>query len=111
MPTTMKAMLVGFCVMLASYSGPQSVKDARGDIDIFHDHMDTGNIDEIWQSGSADLTSASSKEEFAGFLAGLHEELGNVVESKQVGWVCLNSFAGLISGLSAGVIPLREAAD
>jgi hypothetical protein len=86
MPTALKAMLTGLCVMLASCAGPQSVKDARGDIDIFHGRMDTGNIDAIWQLASNDLSGSTSKEEFAGLLADIHEKLGNVVESKQVGW-------------------------
>jgi hypothetical protein len=86
MPAFLRTTLLGLCILLASCSGPESVQDARGGIDIFHGHLDAGNIDAIWQSASAGLTGSASKEEFSGLLVAIQEKLGNVVKSVQVGW-------------------------
>jgi opacity protein-like surface antigen len=52
----------------------------------FHQALDSGRFEALYDGSSADLKRASSKEDFLRLLDAVHRKLGNVQESKQVGW-------------------------
>jgi hypothetical protein len=86
MPNFAKSLLVGFCLALASCSGGEAVEDARKDIDTFHQRLDAGQVEEIWKYTSGDINETTTIQEFGGFLAHVHTQLGKVVSTKQTGW-------------------------
>jgi len=86
MPNFVKSLLVGFCLALASCSGGEAVEDAEKDVDVFHQRLNAGNIEEISKYTSGDLNETTTIQEFGGFLTHVHTQLGKVVSTKQTNW-------------------------
>lgn len=86
MANGLKALVLAMAALVASCAGPQSVKDAHKDVDHFHQQLDAQQLDAIWNATSQDLRVASSRQDFDGLLTRIHENLGDVVTTKQVGW-------------------------
>ena len=78
-------MLAATSLALAGCSGPGSVQDGRAKVDLFHQRLDAGNIEAIWKA-SGPAIQGTDKQAFDRFLTAIHGQLGNVRESKQVGW-------------------------
>lgn len=72
--------------MLAGCGIKESFKDADAEVGKFHHALDAGNWQKLWSEADPDLRKASSREQFGKLLGAVHQKLGSVKESKQVGW-------------------------
>lgn len=71
---------------LSACSGTASVKDAEKQVAIFHQRLDKGQFDAVWNDSSLQLTTSESKEKLVGLLTAIHARFGNVKATKQNGW-------------------------
>lgn len=65
-------------VLLVGCSAPQDMKVAEGEIVPFHERLDGGRFEEIYDASAPELKQAASKEAFIAFLAAVHRKLGVV---------------------------------
>jgi hypothetical protein len=79
-------MFIAGLLALSACKGPASVQDANAKVATFHQRLDAGDFEAIWKDTGADMKIATRKEDFAGLLGRVHEQLGKVRESKQTGW-------------------------
>jgi len=86
MANGLRVFVLALAALLAACSGPESVQSARKDVDRFHRQLDAQQLDAIWNGSSQDLRISASREAFDGLLTRIHENLGNAVSTKQVGW-------------------------
>ena len=79
------AALAGILV-ITGCSGPASVNAARQNVDIFHNHFNSGNFQAIWDNSAPDITEAGPKEAFMQLLGNLRGFYGKAMATEQTGW-------------------------
>lgn len=79
------AMLAAVLLAVGGCKGPGSVQDAGAKVAVFHQRLDAGNIEAIWNDSGPEI-QGTDKKAFDRFLSAIHEQLGKVREAKQVGW-------------------------
>ena len=52
----------------------------------FHEQLDAGRFDEIWDQAADELKKASPQPEFVEFLSAVHRKLGNTKSADKTGW-------------------------
>ena len=52
----------------------------------FHEQLDAGRFDEIWDQAADELKKASPQPEFVEFLSAVHRKLGNTRSADKTGW-------------------------
>ncbi|MFT4056127.1 MAG: DUF4019 domain-containing protein [Novosphingobium sp.] len=52
----------------------------------FHEELDAGHSQEIWEGTGEDMRKATTRKQFVAMLDAVHRKLGNVKSSRQVGW-------------------------
>jgi hypothetical protein len=52
----------------------------------FHEQLDAGRFDEIWDQSADELKKASPHQEFVGFLSAVHRKLGDTKSADKTGW-------------------------
>jgi len=78
-------MLAAILLALGGCKGPGSVQDAAAKVAVFHQRLDAGDIEAIWNDSGPEI-QGTDKKAFDRFLSAIHEQLGKVRESKQAGW-------------------------
>ena len=64
----------------------------------FHQRLDAGQYDAIYDNSGAELKAITPKPQFVALLAAIHGKLGAVQASKQVGWnVNYNNGVGTVA--------------
>lgn len=64
----------------------ENIDDAAAEISTFHADLDAGNLEAIWADSGKELRESTPRREFLEFLGAIHEKLGSVKSSEQVGW-------------------------
>jgi hypothetical protein len=52
----------------------------------FHEQLDAGRFDEIWEQSADELKKASPQPQFVEFLGAVHRKLGNTKSADKTGW-------------------------
>jgi hypothetical protein len=52
----------------------------------FHEQLDAGRFDEIWEQSGDELKKASPQKEFVEFLSAVHRKLGDTKSADKTGW-------------------------
>jgi hypothetical protein len=55
---------------------------AESEVPKFHEYLDAGRFEELYNQSSDNLKNTASKEDFVKLATAIHNKLGNVVESK-----------------------------
>jgi hypothetical protein len=76
-PLLLVAFAVSGCDMLSDKS------DAEAAVNDFHQKLDGGDFEAIYNNADAGLKSASSEKDFLALLAAVHKKLGNVQNSSE----------------------------
>lgn len=79
------AMLAAAVLVLAGCKGPGSVQDAAAKVAVFHQRLDAGDIESIWKDSGPEI-QGTDKKAFHRFLSAIHEQLGTIRETRQIGW-------------------------
>ena len=79
------AMFAATLLALTGCKGPGSVQDAAAKVAAFHQRLDAGDMEAIWNDSGPEI-QGTDKKAFHRFLSAIHGQLGKVRESKQVGW-------------------------
>lgn len=79
-------LVVVFSIFLAACGTQESVEDAAIEIDRFHERLDEGQINAIWESAGEQLRDATPKAEFAQLMNAVRGKLGDTETSEQTGW-------------------------
>ena len=91
-PIALAAALVGGC------SAGRDTAAAQQAVVQFHQRLDAGQFDAIYDASGSELKAITSKPQFVALLAGIHGKLGAVKQTKQVGWnVNYNTGGGTIT--------------
>jgi len=59
---------------------------AEGAVNQFHERLDAGSYDQIYDSADDRFKAASTREQFTKVLRAIHDKLGKVTASKQTGF-------------------------
>jgi hypothetical protein len=62
------------------------MKAAEDGVAAFHQAMNAGNYNAIYNGASPELKSSITRDDFAKLMVGLHSELGNFRSGKTFGW-------------------------
>lgn len=88
-PLGLASTVIGIAAAALLLSGCGAY-DARSRADeamrAFHRHLDGARYEDIWKSADDTFQKAHSQESFRAQLAGLHEQLGKVVDSRNRRW-------------------------
>lgn len=81
-------LLVPFvaAAMLTGCDMKQSFERADGEIAAFHRDLAAGRYARIWTKADPELHKAGSQADFEKLLKAVHDKLGVVKQTKQVGW-------------------------
>lgn len=91
-PIALAAALVTGC------SAGQDTAAAQQAVTQFHQMLDAGKFDAIYNGSGAELKAITPGAQFVPLLANIHTRLGAVKEAKQVGWnVNYNNGVGTIT--------------
>jgi hypothetical protein len=52
----------------------------------FHEQLDAGRFDEIWDQSADELKKVTQHQEFVDLLAAVHRKLGNTKSADRTGW-------------------------
>jgi hypothetical protein len=77
---TLAAALVGGC------SAGQDTAATQQAVAQFHQRLDAGQFDSIYDQAGPELKAITPKAQFLPLLAAIHSRLGAVKQAKQVGW-------------------------
>lgn len=72
--------------MLGGCSIKDTIRDADAAVVRFHDDLDAGRAQAIWEETGADMRQATTRKQFLAMLDAVHSKLGNVKSSRHVGW-------------------------
>ena len=70
-------------VLLAGCNPVQQAKDARAQVDVFHERLNAGEDQAIWTNAGEQLRKATSREDFVRLLGTVRKSLGPVEETSQ----------------------------
>lgn len=73
-------------LMLAGCKAGNPVQNATGKVATFHQRLDAGDYAAIYREAAPEITRNASEAQFAKLLGAVHDKLGKVRESKQIGW-------------------------
>jgi hypothetical protein len=85
----MKRLLVGLCVVVAVLCGCSMSADtalAEQAVPRFHEQLDAGSFDAIYEASAADLRQITTHQDFVAFLDAVHRKLGKTKASDRTGW-------------------------
>ena len=85
-------LTIGGCKMPGS--------DARAKADVFHQRLDAGQFDTIWNESGPDIKTTTSKDEFVKLLATIHQRLGKVRETSQTGFNVHSDLKGSVAQIT-----------
>ncbi len=72
--------------MLGGCSMKEVIGKADAEVVRFHEALDAGRSQQIWDATGADMRKATTRPQFVALLDAVHRKLGNVKSSRQVGW-------------------------
>jgi len=78
-----------FAALLFAAGGCSALKDkeaAEGAVTRFHQMVDAGQADAIYDAASADLKAVTSRKQFSQLVLTIHDRLGAVKDAKRQGW-------------------------
>ncbi|VWX51824.1 DUF4019 domain-containing protein [Novosphingobium sp. 9U] len=87
-------MPVAAVAMLAGCGMKQGFEDASREVGRFHQALDHGDAQRIWDDADPQFRSATPRAQFNRLIAAVHAKLGKVKASKQVGWNANASTSG-----------------
>ena len=70
-------------VLLAGCNPVQQAKDARAQVDVFHERLNAGEDQAIWTNAGEQLRKATSREDFVRLLGTVRKSLGPVEGTSQ----------------------------
>lgn len=79
-------MAIAAAAMLGGCSVKESIQQADAEVVRFHQALDAGRSQAIWDATGPDMRKATTQKQFVALLDAVHRKLGNVKSSKQVGW-------------------------
>jgi hypothetical protein len=80
-------LIIGLLLYLSGCGGLTKGKAAaEAAIILFHQQMNDGLYEEIWNQAHEKFRGASSKEKFVEFMSAIERKLGKVQSSKNIGW-------------------------
>jgi hypothetical protein len=59
---------------------------AEAAVGVFHEQLNAGNLDAIWNSTDDQFRSATPRAKFDQFIQAVHRKLGRVVKTSGAGW-------------------------
>jgi Protein of unknown function (DUF4019) len=59
---------------------------AEAAVEVFHQQLDAGDFDAIWNSTDVALRAVTSEAKFDKFVGAVHGKLGHVVKTSSAGW-------------------------
>lgn len=85
----MKRLLAGLCVLVSILCGCSMSADtalAEQAVPKFHEQLDAGSFDAIYEASAADLKQITTRQDFVAFLEAVHRKLGQTKGSDRTGW-------------------------
>jgi len=83
MPTKLSLTLLLLIAPLCISCSMDEYKSlAETEVPKFHESLNAGKFEDLYNQSSDDLKKAASKEDFVKLVTAVHKKLGNVVESK-----------------------------
>ena len=85
----MKRLLAGLCVLVIVLCGCSMSADtalAEQAVPKFHELLDAGDFDAIYEASAADLKRVTTHQDFVVFLDAVHRKLGRTKGSDRTGW-------------------------
>lgn len=79
-------VLGALALVLAGCSMSADTAAAEDSIPKFHQLLDAGQFDAIYQQSSDDLKKAATQRDFVALLEAVHRKLGNTKSSGRIGW-------------------------
>jgi hypothetical protein len=79
-------VLAAALLAIGGCKGPASVQAANAKVQVFHQRLDAGDYAAIWRDSGPGIREAATEQAFTQILARIHDGLGKVRESRQVGW-------------------------
>jgi hypothetical protein len=80
-------LIVGLVLFVSGCGGLTKGKPAaEAAIGRFHQQMNEGRFEEIWNEAHEKFRGASSKEKYLEFMSAIERKLGKVQSSKNAGW-------------------------
>lgn len=86
----MKRLFSVSLVFIALLSGcgnmTKDIDTAKAQVAVFHNQLDSGEVNGIITAADQEMFSSTSKDEAAKFLTVVHNKLGRVTETKNMSW-------------------------
>ncbi|MBB4856883.1 hypothetical protein HNO88_000180 [Novosphingobium chloroacetimidivorans] len=87
--------------MLAGCGVKQGFEDASADVARFHQALDRGDVQRLWDEADPQFRKATPRAQFDRLVAAIRTKLGKVKASKQVGWNANASTSGTFLTVTA----------
>ena len=84
-----KRLLAGLCLLVAALGGCSMSADtalAEQAVPKFHEQLDAGSFDAIYDASGDALKKATTHQDFVDFLGAVHRKLGKTRQSAKTGW-------------------------
>jgi hypothetical protein len=78
--------LVALLASLCACSISADTTAAEEGVQKFHEQLDAGRFDEIYDQAADDLRQATTHDDFVAFVQAVHRKLGNTKSSDKTGW-------------------------
>ena len=78
--------LVALVAILSGCSMSEDAAVAEQAVPRFHEQLDAGRFDAIYDESADELKTATTQQEFVAFLEAVHRKLGNTKASDKTGW-------------------------
>ncbi len=96
----MRNLFLALAVVLAGCSMSGDSKVAQAEVVTFHELLDAGQFEKIYDNASSDLKKAATKEKFVDLLQAIHKKLGNTRASDMKGWTVNYNTSGSYATLT-----------
>jgi hypothetical protein len=96
------ALVVAAAILLAGCSASEQSKLAASAASGFHEKLDAGQFDSIYDASSDELKNATTRQDFDALLDAVHRKLGSTQSVQQTGWNVNYNMKGTFVTLAYG---------